>query len=121
VAGRYPLLTDEDIEGPIVRGLRNLGWDVEHAFETFGEKTLDLRLFEYAASTGRVFVTTDVGHLRTAREWIDAGKASGFRMVWWPQRKTQELRASVVLQAFERLATKEGAFAYPIEFLEIRD
>ena len=39
VPGRFPLLTDENIDGPIIRGSRQRGWDVQHATKELGEET----------------------------------------------------------------------------------
>ena len=113
----YPLLTDENVDGPIIEGLRNRGWDVMHATEEFGEKTEDVPLFEYAAKLGRVMVSTDQHMLNEAYLWLEQGHA--FRLIWWLQEKTQRIRTSIVLDAFEAIATKPDAFAFPIEYLEL--
>lgn len=115
--GRFLLLTDENVDGPIIRGLRQRGWDVKHATEEFGERTVDLPLFEHAVSEGRVFVTTDHDALVIALGWLAASRA--FRMIWWAQMATQHILLPVVLDAFEAVAAKENAFAYPIEFLKL--
>jgi hypothetical protein len=41
VAGRFPLYADADIHGPVVDALRDAGWDVVRAIDTFAEGTLD--------------------------------------------------------------------------------
>jgi predicted nuclease of predicted toxin-antitoxin system len=58
VAG-FPLLTDNHVRQQIVEGLRVRGWDVVHAIDVFPEGTDDEVLFEYAATQGRVFVSSD--------------------------------------------------------------
>ena len=87
--GRFPLFTDENIDGPIIRGLRQRGWDVLHAEEEFGEKTADAPLFEYASKEGRVFVSTDHDILPIASQWLREGRP--FRMIWWEQMETQRI------------------------------
>lgn len=113
----FPLFTDENIDGPIIRGLRQRGWSVQHAEEEFGERTKDTPLFEYAAKKGLVFVSTDHDMLPLAKQWLLEGRR--FRMIWWEQAETQHILLSVVLDAFDALTAKERAFAYPIEFLKL--
>jgi hypothetical protein len=35
VAGRFPLYTDADIHGPVVDALKDHGWDVVRAIDTY--------------------------------------------------------------------------------------
>ena len=70
MAGRFPLLTDENIDGPLIGALRSAGWDVALAGEIFGERTDDEILFEYAARHGLVLVSTDQDHLEIADRWL---------------------------------------------------
>jgi len=65
----------------------------------------------------RVFVSTDKDMLKLARDWLKAGRP--FRMIWWEQGKTQRIRLSVVLDAFDELASQERHFAYPIAYLKL--
>ena len=115
--GRFPLFTDENVDGPIVRGLRQRGWDVRHATQELGEETKDAPLLHLAASLGHVFVSTDKDMLRLAKDWLRAGRP--FRMIWWEQSATQRIRLSVVLNAFDELAAQELPFAYPIAYLKL--
>ena len=115
--GRFSLFTDENIDGPIIRGLRQRGWDVQHATKELGEETKDAPLFHLAASLDRVFVSTDKDMLRLAKDWLSAGRP--FRMVWWEQSETQRIHLSVVLDAFEDLAAKDRPFVYPIAYLKL--
>jgi predicted nuclease of predicted toxin-antitoxin system len=117
VPGRFPLFTDENVDGPIVRGLRQRGWDVLHATEELGEKTKDAPLLQLAASLDRVFVSTDKDMLSLTRDWLKAGRP--FRMIWWEQSTTQRIRLSVVLDAFDALAAEDSPFAYPIAYLKL--
>ena len=113
----FPLFADENVDGPIVRGLRQRGWQVQHAAERFGESTKDTPLFEYAAKEGLVLVSTDHDMLPLAKQWLLEGRS--FRLIWWEQAETQRILLSVVLDAFDALAAKKHAFAYPIEFLKL--
>jgi predicted nuclease of predicted toxin-antitoxin system len=117
VPGRFPLFTDENVDGPIIRGLRQRGWDVQHATKELGEKTKDAPLFHLAASLDRVFVSTDKDMLKLAKSWLAAGRP--FRMIWWEQSETQRIHLSVVLDAFEDLAIKDRPFVYPIAYLKL--
>ena len=90
--GRFPLFTDENIDGPIIRGLRQRGWDVQHATKELGEETKDAPLFQLAASLDRVFVSTDRHMLQLAKKWLEVNRP--FRMIWWEQSETQRILAS---------------------------
>jgi hypothetical protein len=59
VAGRFPLFTDADVHGPLIKALIERGWDVVRSVDTYPEGTDDKVLFEYAAKNARVFVTND--------------------------------------------------------------
>jgi hypothetical protein len=117
VPGRFPLFTDENVDGPIIRGLPQRGWDVQHATKELGEETKDAPLFHQAASLDRVFVPTDKDVLRLAKDWLRAGRP--FRMIWREQSETQRIHLSVVLDAFDDLAARDNVFAYPIAHLKL--
>lgn len=93
--GRFPLFTDENIDGPMIRGLRQRGWDVQHATKELGEETKDGPLFHLAASLDRVFVSTDKDMLKLAKRWLQAG------------------------DAFDGLAAQDNVFTYPIAYLKL--
>jgi len=42
-------LTDENVDGPLIKALSARGWDVARAVDVFGERTDDETLFGYAA------------------------------------------------------------------------
>ena len=119
MAGRFPLFTDENIDGPLVEALRREGWDVVRAIEIFGERTDDGVLFEWAASQGRVFVTTDDGVEAIAERWLREWRP--FKMVRWKQRRQLSVSKRAFVDAFEVLARKENAFSYSIEYLKPED
>jgi len=117
VAGRFPLLTDENITGPLVGGLRSRGWDGVTVHEIFGEESIDEVLFAYAAERGRVLVTTDEDCLVIGHRWLAEGRS--FRLVFWQQGPHQHVRVSPFLEAFEALAGRAGAFVAGIEYLRL--
>jgi predicted nuclease of predicted toxin-antitoxin system len=117
VAGRFPLFTDENVDGPIIRGLRQRGWDVQHATEELGEETKDISLLEYATSLERVMVSTDKHLLHLGERWVEEGR--DFRLIWWEQKRTQRILLQTVLDAFDEIAAEETPFSYPIRFLKL--
>jgi hypothetical protein len=115
VAGRFPLLADENIDGRLIEGLLRQGWDVARAIDLFGERTQDLSLLVYAAEHGRTLVSTDTDHLAIGEQWLREGRS--FRLVYWSQGRHQRLPVGRFLAAFERLAAEPDAFAACIEYL----
>jgi len=117
VPSRFPILTDENVQGPVIEGLRAHGWDVVLTIDTFGQRSVDEKVFEYATQQRRVLVSTDVDCLVIADRWIDRGRP--FRLLYWHQRKHQRVRVGAFLEAFEALAAKKNAFASYVEYLKI--
>ncbi len=115
--GRFPLLTDENVQGPLIEGLKTHGWDIALTIDVLGQRSVDEAVFEYAAQHGRVLLSTDVDCLIIAARWIEEGRH--FRLVFWDQGPHQHVRVGPFLQALERLATNENAFAAFIEYLKV--
>lgn len=113
---RFPLLTDENIDGPVVEGLRQRGWDLASVHEVFGQRSVDETIFAHAAEQGRVLVSTDKDCLRIARRWAEAIRP--FRMVYWDQFEHQRVHVPHFLAAFEALAERPDAFAAWLEYLD---
>jgi hypothetical protein len=116
VAGRFPLLTDEHVPGPLIKALLRLGWHIVRAIDIFGQRSDDAILFAYAAEQGRVFVTNDEPAEAIAVRWAREGRA--FRgLVCWKQ---QRMSTAELVEAFEELATREPPFppGYPVVHLK---
>ncbi len=114
--GRFPLLTDENIPGPLIEGLIRAGWDVVRVIEVFGQHSIDARLFEHAVGQGRVLVSTDTDCLVIASHWLT--ELRPFRLVYWHQGSHQHTAVARFLEAFEDLAENPDAFAACIEYLK---
>lgn len=113
--GRFPLFTDENVDGRLIKALVAGGWDVVRAVDVFGERTDDANLFAYAAEHGHVFVTGDRPTEAIAIQWLREGRP--FRgMIRCP---TGTLSVGELAAAFERLAETDDPFAsYPIAYLK---
>ena len=59
MAGRFPLFTDIDVDGPLIKGLIRRGWDIVRVVDVLPGDTVDALLFEHAVKKKRVFVTND--------------------------------------------------------------
>ena len=115
--GRFRLLTDENIPGPLIEALQQRGWDVVRTIDVFGERSVDERIFTYAMEDDRALVTTDKDHLAIGRRWLE--QARSFRLIFWHQSRQRRVFVADLAEAFDALATKEDAFASCIEYLKI--
>jgi len=117
VAGRFPLLTDENVSAPVIEGLAARGWDVLRAIELFGQKSIDDTIFAYAAEHGRVLASSDTDCLAIAHGWLQAGRF--FRLIYWHQGRHQHTPVALFLDAFEALTASADAFAACVEYLKL--
>ena len=67
MAGRFPLYTDADVNGPVVHALVDRAWDVLRAIDAFPEGAGDEVHFAHAARENRVMVANDIDVPRTSR------------------------------------------------------
>lgn len=119
MAGRFRLYTDEDVYGPIVKGLVTAGWDVVRAVDVEPEGTLDPVHFNRAITEGRVLVSNDLDQLLDAQKRYD--KAEPFPgFITWPQEISNRYPVRAFLEAFEELAAQDDPFSYPIIHLHPR-
>jgi hypothetical protein len=116
VAGRFPLLTDNHVRQSIIQALRSRGWDVLRAVDRFGERNDDEEPLAWATTNDRALATCDEPIHRIARRWIDEGRS--FRMVFWWLERYRQMTDSDMVVAFEEIAAKPNAFAYPIEYIK---
>ena len=118
MAGRFPLYTDADINGPVVEALIDHGWDVVRAVDTFPEGTTDNVHFAYAATEDRVMVGNDIHIKLMAEAWcLEQRPFPG--LVWWPRDHYGRMSPGDFLECFEDLARQDDPFAaYPIIHLK---
>ena len=116
MAGRFPLYTDENVKGQLVKALQDRGWDLVRAVDMLAEGTEDEDQFESAAKENRVFVSSDEPFVAIAYRWLREGRP--FRMVTWPQEHHKKLTIGDFVREFEALAEREEPFAYPIVHLK---
>jgi hypothetical protein len=115
VAGRFPLYTDNDVHGDLVKALRRTGWDVVRGVDTFPKNTVDPKHFEKAAELSRALVTNDQPLVDIAHEWLKKGRR--FKgLITWPQEHYDRMSIGDLLRKFEELAAQETPFHpdYPI-------
>lgn len=113
---RFPILTDENIPGPLVEGLARAGWDVVRAIDVFGQGSIDDRLFEHASAQARVLVSTDRDCLVIAKRWLIDLRP--FRLLYWHQGDHQHTAVGRFLEALDGLAENPNAFAACVEHLK---
>jgi len=119
VAARFPLYTDNDVRGTLVKAVRQAGWDVVRGVDTFPQKTPDSEHFEKAAGLGRALVTNDQPMVDIAHQWLEEGRRfTG--MITWPRAHYKRMTTGDLLRKFEELAEKDEPFDpdYPIVHLK---
>lgn len=117
MAVRFPLFSDADVRGQVVKGLIRRGWDVVRVIDAYPKgRTKDPIVFENAAKEGRVLVTTDKDMLTIAHRWLEEDRP--FRMVTWKQEHHREMSDGDIIQGFEELAAEKDPFIYPIRHIK---
>lgn len=114
MSGRFPLYTDADIRGPLIRQLRNAGWDIVRAIDEYPERTKDSVHFHRAVELGRVLVTSDEDQEALAAAWCEAGRRFP-GLIILRQALNEQIGYGELVRAFEDLARQEAPFTpYPI-------
>jgi hypothetical protein len=118
VAGRFPLYTDTDIHGPVVKALKRAGWDILRGIDARPEGTLDPVHFEHAAREGRVLVSNDEDMTALAERWFEEGRRFA-GLIWWPRSHYRRMSPGDFVAAFAELAARDQPFAgYPIFYIK---
>lgn len=118
MAGHFPLYTDADVQGPVIKALRHDGWDLVRAIEAFPERTPDLSHFERAASLNRALVTNDTDQIVIAEQWLAEGRPF-VGVIWWPQVQYDVMSPGDCVRRFEEYAAMDDPFAgYPVLYLK---
>ena len=114
MAGRFPPPTDADVRGPLVKALKQAGWDVARAIDELPEGSLDRPHFERAVASGRVLVSNDDDHRSLANRWFrEARPFPG--LIAWSQEDYAQMTYGEIVDAFEKLAQQDDPFSpYPI-------
>lgn len=112
----FPLFTDNNVRQQIVEALPSRRWDVLRAVDLFGERNDDRDLLAWAAENGRALATSDDRVHVIAHQWLAENRP--FRMVYWWQERLRTMTDGDMLRAFEEIAAKPDAFAYPIEYIK---
>ena len=114
MAARFPLYTDADVRGPLIKALKRAGWDVTRAIDALPEGADDLPHFERAVALGRVLVTNDEDQEAIADQWYRDGRSFP-GVVVWRQKTYSEMTNGEIVEAFEQLAARADPFSpYPI-------
>jgi len=118
VAGRFPLYSDADVNGQLVKALVSRGWDVVRAVDLYPEETQDPIHFEEAARLDRVLVANDRDMMRLAYRWLAEGRR--FRgLIWWPRKHYKRINVGGIVQQIESYAAIDDPFGgYPIRFVK---
>ena len=103
---RFPIYTDADARGSLVKALKARGWDVVRAIDLFPKRTPDDLHFEKAAELGRVLVTNDQPAIDIANRWLSEGRPFA-GMITWPQEHYLRMSNGDFLRKFEELAEKD--------------
>ena len=118
MADRFPLYTDADVDGRVVKALRSAGWDTVRGVDVYAERTPDHIHFTRAASERRVLISNDIDMKAIAEAWFLEGKSFP-GLVWWPRSHYAAMSPGDFVEAFEELARKVDPFAaYPIIHLK---
>ena len=112
---RFSLFTDANVDGRLIRGLRQRGWEIERAVDNFPQDEDDDVLFEHAAKENLVFVTNDEDLLASTLSWLEENRS--FRMIYWEKKRHDRVSIGTFLDKFEKLTEEDDPFCYSVRFL----
>ena len=117
----FPLYTDADVRGPVVKALRQAGWDVVRAIDLYPEGTLDPVHFDHAAREGRVLIVHDIDQIVDAHRRMEQ-QLPFPGLIIWPQKSYTKATIGAFVAAIEELASRDEPFNpdYPIVYITVR-
>lgn len=120
MAGRFPILTDENTAKGIAKALADRGWDVARGVHTIAEGTDDEVLLLKAAELNRVLLTRDIDLEVIAHRWLREWRHFPGVIFWRQEPRHEKSTLGEVVEAIDALAETKDPFAYPIVYLRPR-
>jgi hypothetical protein len=120
VAGRFPILTDENTAKGIAKALTARGWDVVRGVRTVAQGTDDDILLLKAVELKRILLTRDVDLEVLAHRWLREWRPFPGIIFWRQEPRREKSTLGEVAHAIEALAQEDDPFAYPIVYLKPR-
>ena len=117
MAGRFPILTDENTAKGIAKALADRGWDVARSVHTVTAGTDDEVLLVKAAELNRVLLTRDVDLEVIAHRWLREWRPFPGVIFWRQEPRHEKSTLGEVVESIEDLAETKDPFAYPIVYL----
>jgi len=116
--GRFVILTDEHVGYALVEALRKAEWLVHRVEDEpgLGKRTLDDRIFAYAAERKWVWLTRDEAALVHPAAWQREGRPFEGMLVW-SQRYHRLMSIGDVVRQIEALAKEDDPFAAGVRFI----
>lgn len=118
MAGRFPIITDENTAKGIATALIERGWDVVRGVRTVVPGTDDEELLLKAVELKRVLITRDGDLEVIAHQWLREWRSFPGVIFWRQQVRQERVRMGAALDAIEALARQDDPFAYPIVYLK---
>jgi hypothetical protein len=120
VAGRFPIITDENTAKGIAKALIDREWDVMRGVRTLAQGTHDDVLLRKAVELNRVLLTRDVDLEIIAHHWLREWRPFPGIIFWRQEPRHEKSTLGEVVVAIEALAEQEDPFAFPIVYLRPR-
>jgi hypothetical protein len=120
MAGRFPLLLDENIPRSLAQALSPRGWTVERVVDLkpeLGPGADDEQVFTYASEHGYVVLSSDERALWRPQQHREQGDTFP-GMLCWPQRHRDRMTIGEAVEALEQMALEDDPFAYGYRFIQ---